>query len=266
MPFIIITIAISVLFIYPLKLMVEKYGSRRIYFFCNFLFSFVFLIFMMYHPKGSVGIVVLVIVAILCGIGYAAGLLIPFHMMSNIVVIDKLLTGNKREGAFSAMFVVVQKSVIAITHAISGIILSSVGEFVREDNGEYAMEQPKEIKDAITGIITLGPFFAMVLSLFCIHWYPLDKEETDQNERLLKELEVGSEERQLIGVDEKDEVSKGSGFSESKNENGLLRYRGNLNEIENGANEAANGAVINEATTGNVIGNSMNKKEENGYY
>jgi GPH family glycoside/pentoside/hexuronide:cation symporter len=128
--------------------------------------------------------VLLVILAILAGIGISAAHAIPLAMLPDTIEWDELRTANRQEAAYYSVVTLIQKLVGAVTIALTGAILAATG-YVQQTTDVNAAQPP----EAITAIRFLsGPLPALLFAggIVLCEFYPLTRE---RHARLLKAIE-----------------------------------------------------------------------------
>ncbi|MDJ0599638.1 MAG: glycoside-pentoside-hexuronide (GPH):cation symporter [Crocosphaera sp.] len=108
------------------------------------------------------------IIAILAGIGIATAYIVPWSMLPDVVDLDQLKTGERREGIFFAFVVQLQKIGIAVALFVVGKILDSAG-YVPGSPGQ----QPDTALWAIRMIIGPLPITLLIISLVFAYLYPI---------------------------------------------------------------------------------------------
>lgn len=117
----------------------------------------------------------LYLLAILAGFGVSVAYLIPWSMIPDVIELDELETGQRREGVFYAFMVLLQKFGLAFGIFLVGIVLQAAG-FVERVAGEPIPVQPERALGAIR--FAIGPLPAMILILGMVfaYFYPITKE------------------------------------------------------------------------------------------
>ena len=72
-------------------------------------------------------VVLTFLLAAMAGIGISVGYLVPWSMVPDVVELDELQTGQRREGVFYGFFVFLQKMGLALGLFISGWVLDLSG-------------------------------------------------------------------------------------------------------------------------------------------
>jgi len=128
---------------------------------------------------------VIIILGVLAGVGVATAYLVPWAMLPDVIELDELKTGRRREGAFYGFFVLLQKLGLALGLflvsqglAISGYITPPVGSTV-------PIVQPDSALLAIR--LMIGPIPALVLAagILLVHRFPITRQD---HEATLAEL------------------------------------------------------------------------------
>ncbi|HEY1012397.1 MAG TPA: MFS transporter [Herpetosiphonaceae bacterium] len=118
----------------------------------------------------------LVLALALCaGVGTAVSILIPWSILPDVIELDELETGQRREGAFYGFFVLLQKLGVALGLFLIGQLLELTG-YVSAQAGVASVEQPASALAALRWII--GPIPAALLAMgIVLMWrYPITKE------------------------------------------------------------------------------------------
>jgi glycoside/pentoside/hexuronide:cation symporter, GPH family len=124
-------------------------------------------------PPGQVAGMYLL--AVMAGIGVSTGYLIPWSMLPDVIELDELKTGQRREGIFYAFMVLLQKIGLAIGLFVIGQTLEWSG-FVETVAGQPPPDQPASALFAIR--IMIGPFPTVVLivGLILVYFYPISRD------------------------------------------------------------------------------------------
>jgi GPH family glycoside/pentoside/hexuronide:cation symporter len=113
--------------------------------------------------------------AILAGAGVAVAYLGPWAMMPDIMEVDELQTGQRREGIFYGLMVLLQKTGIGLAIFGVSVALDAAGYIKPTD----AVTFPVQPESALTAIrIFIGPVPAAILlcSLVIAYLYPITRE------------------------------------------------------------------------------------------
>ncbi|MFM2429288.1 MAG: hypothetical protein RLZZ511_501 [Cyanobacteriota bacterium] len=123
---------------------------------------------------------------VVIGMGVSTAYLIPWSMIPDVIELDELRTGQRREGVFYSFMVLLQKLVLAAALAIVGQTLQLAG-FVSQTAGQPEPIQPQGALDAIR--VMVGPLPAIVLGIgiALAYFYPITKEKHAEIVRQLAE-------------------------------------------------------------------------------
>jgi glycoside/pentoside/hexuronide:cation symporter, GPH family len=113
--------------------------------------------------------------AIMAGVGVSTAYLIPWSMMPDVIELDELNTGQRREGVFYGFMVLLQKIGLAIGLFLVGQALNAAG-FIESAAGEAAPVQPESALLAIRLAIGPIPTVALILGLILAYFYPITRE------------------------------------------------------------------------------------------
>ncbi|MGF1570409.1 MAG: MFS transporter [Nodosilinea sp.] len=121
------------------------------------------------------------ILGVLAGVGVATLYLVPFAMLPDVVDLDELETGLRREGLYFSAVVFLQKLGLALALFTSGQLLGWTGYVAHADS------QPVQALWAIR--LVIGPLPALLLlgSLGFAYQYPISRE---RHRQILAALEV----------------------------------------------------------------------------
>jgi GPH family glycoside/pentoside/hexuronide:cation symporter len=113
--------------------------------------------------------------AVLAGFGVSTAYLIPWSMIPDVVELDELKTGQRREGIFYSYMVLLQKMALAIGLFLVGQILQFSG-FIQSLPGQPEPVQPESALLAIRLLIGPVPTVILTLGLVLAYFYPITRE------------------------------------------------------------------------------------------
>ena len=113
--------------------------------------------------------------AFMAGIGVSTAYLIPWSMIPDVIELDELNTGLRREGVFYAFMVLLQKIGLALGLFVLGQALSAAG-FLESAAGQASPVQPESALLAIRLAIGPIPTIALILGLVLAYFYPITRE------------------------------------------------------------------------------------------
>jgi glycoside/pentoside/hexuronide:cation symporter, GPH family len=125
-----------------------------------------------------------VLLAILAGIGISAAHAIPLAMLPDTIEWDELRTANRQEGAYYSVVTLIQKLVGAVTIALTGALLTATGYV--EQTTSTTVVQPPEAIAAIRFLTGLLPALFFIAGIVLCAFYPLTRE---RHARMLKAIE-----------------------------------------------------------------------------
>lgn len=117
-------------------------------------------------------IALLYFLAVLAGCGVSVAYLIPWSMVPDVVELDELNTGQRREGIFYGFMVLLQKVGLALALWIVGIALELAGFIERPPGGDIPV-QPESALFAIRIAIAPLPTIVLILGLILAYFYPI---------------------------------------------------------------------------------------------
>jgi GPH family glycoside/pentoside/hexuronide:cation symporter len=121
----------------------------------------------------------LFVLAVLAGAGVSIGYLIPWSMLPDVIELDELQTGQRREGVFYGFFVFLQKFGISLGLALSNFALEAAG-YVNQVPGGEAPVQPPPVLMALRIFVSLVPALILLTSFLVVRAYPITREKHAQ--------------------------------------------------------------------------------------
>ncbi len=128
------------------------------------------------------------ILAIMAGFGVSVAYLIPWSMVPDVIELDELETGQRREGVFYAFMVLLQKFGLALGLFLVGIVLEAAG-FVEQIPGQPLPTQPETALFAIRIAVAPLPAIILIMGLVLAYFYPITREVHAEIRLKLKERE-----------------------------------------------------------------------------
>lgn len=121
-------------------------------------------------------ITLMYILAIMAGIGVSTAYLIPWSMIPDVIELDELQTGQRREGIFYAFMVFLQKLGLALGLYLVSRTLATSG-FKEAVPGQAALPiQPDSALQAIRFAVGPLPMIVLICGLVLAYFYPLTRE------------------------------------------------------------------------------------------
>jgi len=147
-----------------------RIGKKRTYYIGTSIWV-VAQVVLIFLPKSNVYL--LFIMSVFTGMGVGCTFLMPNVMIPDVIELDELETGQRREGLFYSFFVFSQKAATAFTLFIIGQLLEFTGY-----NGDSA-QQP--LSAQLTIRIIVGPLasFFLIIAIIFTYFYPITKEFHD---------------------------------------------------------------------------------------
>jgi GPH family glycoside/pentoside/hexuronide:cation symporter len=149
-----------------------RIGKRHAYFWGVGLWMSV-MVFIFFIQPGQMEL--LVALAVLAGAGASVAYLIPWSMLPDVVDVDELNTGLRREGVYYGFFVFLQKLGISLGLAFSNLILQVV-DYIPATPGEPLPMQNDTVLLAFRLFISFVPVVILLLSLPIAYKYPITRQ------------------------------------------------------------------------------------------
>jgi glycoside/pentoside/hexuronide:cation symporter, GPH family len=151
----------------------RRIGKQRVYYLGAAVWILV-LIGLYFLQPGQV--VLLYVLAILAGIGVSVAYLVPWSLLPDVIEMDELETGQRREGVFYGFFVFLQKLGLSAGLALSNLALEAA-HFITPVPGEPAPDQPASVLMALRIFVSLVPAAILLLSYIPVYLYPITREK-----------------------------------------------------------------------------------------
>jgi glycoside/pentoside/hexuronide:cation symporter, GPH family len=122
---------------------------------------------------GQIGLMYLM--AVMAGFGVSTAYLVPWSMIPDVIELDELQTGQRREGIFYGFMVLLQKFGLAFGLFLVGNALQIYG-FKSSVAGSPLPSQPDSALLAIRIAIGPLPTICLICGLFLTYFYPITRE------------------------------------------------------------------------------------------
>lgn len=164
----------------PFVLALIRRTDKRVAYLISISFMVTVLLVAAFLPPGGHNIIY--VGAVLAGIGFAAMSIIPWAIVADVIDVDELQTGERREGLYTGYLVFLRKFATGILAFGVGQLLEHTG-YISSTTGSLFIEQPKAALNAMRFLVTIVPAVALALSLVLAWRFPLDR-ETYENMRM----------------------------------------------------------------------------------
>ncbi|MEO1209073.1 MAG: MFS transporter [Cyanobacteria bacterium J06638_20] len=114
--------------------------------------------------------------AVMAGLGVSTAYLIPWSMLPDVIELDELETGQRREGVFYSFMVLLQKLALALGLFLVGQVLEFSGLITATD-GQVVTEQPESALLAIRLLVGPIPAVVLAIGLALAYFYPITREK-----------------------------------------------------------------------------------------
>ncbi len=123
-------------------------------------------------------IVWMYVLAVMAGIGVSTAYLIPWSMLPDVIELDELNTGQRREGFFYSFMVFTQKICLGI--AVALVLQSLEWTGYKAPVNDVPQMQLPAVLTAIRWSIGPIPTLSLIGGLICAYFYPITKERHQQ--------------------------------------------------------------------------------------
>lgn len=151
----------------------ERIGKKNVYYVGGTIFMVV-LIGLFFVQPGQASL--LFVLGVVAGAGLGVGYLVPWSMLPDVIELDELQTGQRREGVFYGFFVLLQKFGLSLGLFISGWVLDFSG-YIKAVSGQPDPVQPENVLWALRVLVGPAGAAILLLSFVAVYLYPITKEK-----------------------------------------------------------------------------------------
>ena len=151
----------------------KKIGKKLVYFLgmSSWIIAAAGLFFLQPNQVG-----LMYVMAVMAGVGVSTAYLIPWSMIPDVIELDELQTGQRREGIFYGFMVLLQKFGLAFGLFLVGNTLQAYG-FKEAVIGQTSLPiQPESALLAIRIAVGPIPTVCLIAGLVLIYFYPITRE------------------------------------------------------------------------------------------
>lgn len=135
-------------------------------------------------------ITLMYIFAVMAGFGVSVAYLIPWSMLPDVIELDELQTGQRREGIFYSFVTFLQKVSLGIAVAIVLQSLDWAG-YIKPTEAVSLPIQPDSVLLAIRLAIGPGPTVALLIGMVLTYFYPITRDVHAEIRLKLQERKQG---------------------------------------------------------------------------
>ena len=156
--------------------MMRQFGKRKAYIVSMFMMVIVLAIVSQVPPGGQNW---MLLAAVFVGLGFGAANAVPWAMVADVVEVDELKTGKRREGVYAGHLVFFRKMASAVAIFTVGQTLELTG-FVSSTAGGAYVQQPESALFALRMMVSVLPAIMLVLAILVAWRYPLNRERYNE--------------------------------------------------------------------------------------
>jgi GPH family glycoside/pentoside/hexuronide:cation symporter len=151
-----------------------RWGKQRVYY-AGASAWIVASIAIFFVPRGQV--TVLYGLGLLASAGVSVCYLIPWSLLPDVIELDELETGQRREGIYYGFFVFLQKLGISLGLAASNLVLDVTG-YVKPDYPGAALAPipPEAVLTSLRVFVSFIPAIILLLSFIMVARYPITRQ------------------------------------------------------------------------------------------
>lgn len=123
---------------------------------------------------------IVIVMGALAGVGVATAYLVPWSMLPDVIELDELETGQRREGIYYGFVVLLQKLGLALGLFVIGQALDWTGYINPQPGTETIVTQPPGTLFAIRLLIGPIPALILIAGVVLVRLYPITRERHEQ--------------------------------------------------------------------------------------
>lgn len=173
----------------------ERLGKKAVYFMGMSLWIIAEIALFFLQPGQTA---LMFVLAFLAGFGVSTAYLIPWSMMPDVIELDELQTGQRREGIFYGFMVLLQKVGLAFGLFMVGKVLDGAG-FIAS-TADPPPPQPESALLAIRYLVGPLPLAFLLLGLGLAYFYPITREVHAEVLLKLRERHASQDEKPNSGA------------------------------------------------------------------
>lgn len=150
-----------------------KVGKQKVYYIGVTIWILTELYFYTIQPGQYIQVL---IIAVIAGAGVSVGYLIPWSLLPDVIELDELETGQRREGIYYGFFVFLQKLGLSLGLAAANFALEAAG-YINQEIGGPLPTQPDAVLQALRLFVTLVPAAILLISIPVVRAYPITREK-----------------------------------------------------------------------------------------
>lgn len=152
----------------------QRLGKKVVYFMGTILWI-IALVGVFFLQPGQTNL--MYALAVMAGFGISTAYLIPWSMIPDVIELDELNTGQRREGIFYGFMVLLQKFGLALGLFLVGNALQAFGFQAAADGQATLPTQPESALLAIRFTTSILPAILLVCGLVLVYFYPITREK-----------------------------------------------------------------------------------------
>jgi glycoside/pentoside/hexuronide:cation symporter, GPH family len=154
----------------------EKVGKKAVYFMGSGFWMISQAGLFLLQPGQNAALYFL---AVLAGLGVSTAYLVPWSMLPDVIELDELETGQRREGLFYSFMVFLQKICLGVALAVILQSLEWTG-YIHPTDAVAAPVQPPAVLLAIRFAIGPIPTISLIGGVILAYFYPITREKHQQ--------------------------------------------------------------------------------------
>lgn len=164
--------ATALLMLFVWSFLSNKFGKKIVYFIGISLWIIADVGLFFINPGQNF---LMYFLAVIAGVGVSTAYLIPWSMIPDVIELDELNTGQRREGIFYSFMVFLQKFGLVLGIFLIGIALQTSGFKEAAPDQPLPTQSPSAVF-AIRIATAFIPAVCLICSLFLTYFYPITRE------------------------------------------------------------------------------------------
>ncbi len=147
----------------------KKYGKRKTYIIGASFWTVILGGLMLFGQ--TIPSSIIMIYALFLGLGMGVSYAIPWSMLPDVIDLDQVITGQRREGIYSGVMTFLRKLSSSLAVLLISFVLDLSGYIATTDG--TTVTQPDSSILAIRLIISVAPMICLAIALYCSYKFPI---------------------------------------------------------------------------------------------
>ncbi|MGI6250938.1 MAG: MFS transporter [Anaerolineaceae bacterium] len=139
---------------------------------------------------------------VIAGIGYSGVQVVNYLVLGQVIDLDEIQTGVRREGSYLGANALITKPAQSLAISMTSYILTRTAFVTAESNaGQIFLNQPESALMGIRAIVGLIPGIALIVGAIALFWFPIKDRDVPLIKQKILEMHAQKHERLLSQTD-----------------------------------------------------------------